>query len=194
MKSKTLLITILSAITLFAFNNAPKATFTVDKDATTVKWTGFHLAKSYEHKGTIAVKSGSLEADNGVISAGEIVIDMNTISCTDLEGEKKAKLEGHLKSEDFFAVDKFSEAKLVITGSESKGDNVYTTSANLTIRGITKPISFETSVTESGDNKIAASAVIMVPRTEFEVMYGWKVENAVLSGEFKLEVALTATK
>jgi polyisoprenoid-binding protein YceI len=170
MKNKTLILALLSGVILFAFKNAPEATFAVDTNATTIKWTGYHLAKSYEHYGNIQVKSGSLEANKGAITGGEIVIDMNSISSSDLEGGKKAKLEGHLKSEDFFAVEKFPEATLVITGSESKGDNVYTTTADLTIRGITKSISFDTTVTESSKSKIVASAIIMVPRTEFEVM------------------------
>lgn len=194
MKNKTLILAILSGVILFAFKSAPEATFSVDTNATTLKWTGYHLAKSYEHTGNIQVKSGSLESNKGAITGGEIIIDMNTISCTDLEGGKKAKLEGHLKSGDFFAVDKFPEAKLAITGSESKGDNVYTTTADLTIRGITKSVTFETTVKESSKSKIVASAIIMVPRTEFEVMYGWTVENAMLGGEFKLEVDITASK
>ena len=194
MKSKSLLITIITAISLFAFIMPPKGSYTIDTKATKVRWTGFHLAKSYEHTGLISVKSGSVDLKKGKIIGGEIVIDMNSISCTDLEGEKKAKLEGHLKNDDFFAVDKFPEAKLVITGSESIADNVFATSGDLTIRGITKPITFETTVKDASESKFAATAVIMVPRTEFEVMYGWKVENAILGGEFKLEVDFTATK
>ncbi len=190
MKNKILILAVLSTPILSAFRMAPNATYTVDTTSSTIKWTGYHLAKSYEHSGNIQLKSGSLEVDGQSITGGEFVIDMNSITNSDLtDATKNGKLVGHLKSDDFFAVEKFPEAKLIINGSDGN-----TINADLTIRGITKPISFESTLKENSDNKLVFAASMMVPRTDFEVMYGWKVENAVLSGEFKLDVEISATK
>ncbi|MDZ4845099.1 MAG: YceI family protein [Chitinophagales bacterium] len=184
------------AFALMSFTgNQNEGTYKIDTKASTLQWTGYHLAKSYEHTGNVTIKSGNLVTDDEKITGGEFVIDMNTITDEDLKDAKdNAKLVNHLKSEDFFAINQFPEAKLVIKGSEKKGDNVYKTTADLTIRGITKTITFDTKVTKLTDNEITASADIIINRTDFKVMYGWKVENAMLSGEFKMQVNLTANK
>lgn len=190
MKTKLVILALVSMTSLLAFRMAPKATYTVDTENSTLTWTGYHLAKSYEHSGNIQVKSGSLEIEGNAVTGGQFVIDMNSISNSDIADEKKnAKLVGHLKSDDFFAVEKFPEAKLVVKGTDDGK-----TTGDLTIRGITKSITFDTTIKENSDSKVVLGASIMVPRTDFEVMYGWKVENAILSGEFKLDVEITATK
>lgn len=183
-----LLVGVLSSFTI---TNDP---YPVDKEASTVKWTGYHLAKSYEHTGYVTLKSGNLNFANGLISSGEFVIDMNTITDVDLKDAKdNAKLVKHLKSEDFFDVKNHPEAKLVIKKSVAKSPGILKTTADLTIRGITKTIEFETRVKEVGD-KIEAIAELNIPRTDFKVMYGWSIENAMLAGEFKLEIKVIANK
>lgn len=132
--------------------------------------------------------------ENGVITSGEFVIDMNTITNTDLKDEKdNAKLVKHLKSEDFFDSKNHPDAKLVIKSSSVISSGVLKTTGDLTIRGITKTIEFETRVKES-DDQIVATADLTIQRTDFKVMYGWKIENAMLSGEFRLQAKLVATK
>lgn len=156
-------------------------------------WTGYHLAKSYSHTGSLAVKSGSLEITDGQLAGGSFTIDMTSLTNTDLEKAKdNAKLVNHLKSDDFFAVDKFPEAKLSITNVGSKGAGKYDVTADLTIRGITKPVTFEATQSGNADAPTFA-AKLSIERTQFEVMYGWKIENAVLGGEFDLEVNLKTT-
>ena len=161
----------------------------VDTSASQLKWTGYHLAKSYEHWGYVSLKSGNATVKNGRISSGEFVIDMNSISSEDVEKDAdKKKLVGHLKSDDFFAVEKYPEAKLVIKKMNASGK----TSGDLTIRGITKEIEFQTKIEQATDSKLVATADIKVDRTDFKVMYGWKLENAILSNEFRMEVKIVA--
>ncbi|MCG8388747.1 MAG: YceI family protein [Cytophagales bacterium] len=161
----------------------------VDTSASQLKWTGYHLAKSYEHWGYVSLKSGKATVKNGKITAGEFVIDMNTISSEDVEKESdKAKLVGHLKSDDFFSVEKYPEAKLVIKKMNASGK----TTGDLTIRGITKEVEFQTKIEQATDSKLVATADIKVDRTDFKVMYGWKLENAILSNEFRMEVKIVA--
>ncbi len=187
---KGLFLTALSlTVLLFAFASIEKASYTIDVGKSSVKWTGYHLAKSYEHNGNVAVKSGSIEVADGKITGGTFVIDMTSISNSDLEGEKKTKLENHLKSDDFFAVEKHPEAKLEITkvnGSKATG--------KITIRGITEAINFDLANVKVTDNMVSASASVKVNRTKHEVSYGWTIENAMLSNEFLLDVNIVASK
>jgi polyisoprenoid-binding protein YceI len=178
----------------FSGFNAPGKDFTVDANASELKWTGYHLAKSYEHFGFIKVKSGKLNIEKGTIAGGEFVIDMNSITCTDItDAEKAGKLVGHLKAPDFFDVANNPEAKLVIKKTEKGANGTLKTTGDLTIRGITKPIEFETKLTEKGD-VVEAIADIKVKRNEFNVLYGWSLENAMISGEFLLQAKIVAKK
>jgi polyisoprenoid-binding protein YceI len=186
----------MSALVLMSFVIAPTATsYKVDTSASVLKWTGYHLAKSYEHTGLVQIKSGEVSSDGSMITSATIVVDMSTISNTDLTSSKdNAKLVNHLKSDDFFGVEKHPEAKIVIKSSKLKSENVYNTVADLTIRGITKEVTFETTIETITDSELVAIANMRIKRTDFEVMYGWSVENAMLDGEFNMEVKIVAKK
>ncbi|MEM7107567.1 MAG: YceI family protein [Bacteroidota bacterium] len=190
-KQSTILALVLAlSIGLVSFK-AIDGNYAVNASESQLKWTGYHLAKSYEHWGYVDLKSGNIEVSNGKITSGEFTIDMTSIANKDVEGEKESKkLDGHLKSNDFFAVKKYPEAKLVIKKVDASGK----ATGDLTIRGITKEIEFDTKVKEASDEKIVATADIKVDRTDFKVMYGWKLENAILSNEFRMEVELVANK
>jgi polyisoprenoid-binding protein YceI len=183
-------VVLLSAFTIVSTGGS----YTVDVNASQLKWTGYHLAKLYEHNGYVRIKSGKFSINDSKITSGEFVMDMNTISNSDLTNAKEnAKLVNHLKSDDFFNVKKFPEAKLVIKGSEPSASGLKVT-ADLTIREITKTITFDATLQEVENGKVLATASISVQRIDFQVMYGWKVENAMLSGEFKMDVKLVGIK
>lgn len=189
MNKRILIIAVAFAFVLTSFLTIEKSSYKVDVGQSNLKWTGYHLAKSYEHNGNVKLKSGSLEVENGKITGGDFVIDMTTITNNDQEGGKNTKLVNHLKSDEFFNAEKFPEAKLVINkveGSKASG--------KITIRNITEPISFDFKVDEASDSKIIATATLSIDRTKHEVSYGWTIENAMLSNEFKMEVKLVATK
>ena len=98
----------------------------------------------------------------------EFVVDMTTISNNDLEaGKGKEKLEGHLKSADFFGIESNPTAKLVFTSVKAMNDHSYTVTGDLTIKGITKPVTLVVSMFE---NK--ATATLKVDRTKFDIKYG----------------------
>ena len=185
---------LIALVVLFAFKPI-KESYTADLKISTLKWTGYHLAKSYEHNGNIKLKSGSLNIEEGNLVGGSFVIDMTSITNNDLENEdKNAKLVEDLKSEEFFYVEKFPTAKMVIKKVKNSGEGKYTANGDLTIRGITKPIEFEGSLTDMGGGKYKATVKMEVERTQYEVMYGWTVENAMLSGEFLMEIEIFVGK
>jgi len=130
-----------------------------------VIWKGYKVTGS--HQGTIALKSGSLTFKDDKLSDGEFIINMTTITSTDLEGEYKGKLEGHLKSDDFFGVKKNPTATLVFNKVNSTGKNSYKVTGDLTIKGKTNTIVFALSVY---GNK--ANVSLKIDRTKFDVRYG----------------------
>ncbi len=130
-----------------------------------LEWKGYKVTGS--HAGTIDLKSGAVVIKNGGITGGTFEIDMTSLVSTDLQGEYKGKLEGHLKSDDFFGVDKHPTAKLVLTKYKKTGKNSYQLTGDLTLKGITKSISFPASLY---GNK--ATANLKIDRTQFNVKYG----------------------
>ena len=144
---------------------------TIDASKSTVEWKGEKVTG--EHTGTINIKEGSLEMKNDKLSGGSFVIDMSSIACTDLDAESgKGKLEGHLKSDDFFGVAKFPEAKLVITNAK-EGDKkgTYTVTADLTIKGLSNPVTFTATIIND-NGAIVANSNIIIDRTKYGVKYG----------------------
>lgn len=148
----------------------------------TVTWKGNKPTGS--HNGVVSITTGVFDIENGIVKAGEFVIDMNSISCTDLEaGKGKEDLEGHLKNEDFFDVTKFPTAKFVVTSSETK-DGKLNVTGNLTLRGTTKSITIPATVTETEGVATFKSDVFSIDRTDFGVTYSSKKFDAALKDKF----------
>ncbi len=148
----------------------------------TVTWKGSKPTGS--HNGVVSLASGLLDIENGTLKSGEFTIDMNTISCTDLEaGKGKEKLEGHLKSGDFFDVAKFPTAKFEVASSEMKDGKLQVT-GNLTLRGTTKSITIPAIISENEGVATFKSDVFSIDRTDFGVTYSSKKFDAALKDKF----------
>ncbi|MEJ5056256.1 YceI family protein [Sphingobacterium sp. MYb382] len=168
------------------------ATYTVDAAASKVKWTGTKVTGA--HEGLITISSGSFTVDQGKVVGGSFVLDMNSIGSTDLEGEWKEKLDGHLKNEDFFDVAKFPEAKFDITSvapGATEGD--VKVSGNLTIKGVSKNISFDAKVAESTDASVHVTADFNIAREDWGVSYTGKADD-LISKEINFKVSVVAKK
>lgn len=158
---KTTFILVL-AISFASFTTISEKKVTVKES--TITWKGYKVTG--EHEGTIALKEGTLIFEDDKLTGGSFVIDMTSIGATDLEGGMKAKLDGHLKSDDFFGVEKHPTATFVITQVEGSGGS-YSVRGNLTIKGITNTAAFKMNVAK---NKAAAS--LKIDRSKFDVRYG----------------------
>ncbi len=167
--------------------------YKVNTAKTVVNWEGSKVVAG-SHEGTIQVKSGNLLLKEGLIVSGKVVVDMTTIIDTDLEGAMKEKLEGHLKSDDFFGVDKFPEASLEVKESERIDGNKIRVKGMLTIKGSTNPVSFESSV-DKVDETMLFEGNIKIDRSQYDVRYGSgkffdnlgdKAINDIFTLEFKL--------
>ncbi len=133
----------------------------------TAVWTGKKFGGS--HTGTIQLKEGQLEFEDNQLSGGSFTIDMSSIAVTDLTGDSKGQLEGHLKSDDFFGTTSFPEATLVFTNVKQSAVNTYEVTADLTVKGITEPVDFILSM---GDHN--ASTQLTINRSKYNVKYGSK--------------------
>jgi len=195
MKTKiNLTLAIVAIIALSAFKSGIKpVTYTVDAAKSTITWIGKKVTGS--HNGTISLKSGSLNVNGKSVTGGTFVIDMTTIK--DADGSEK--LEGHLKADDFFGASKFPTSTFVITKVAGAGANV-TVSGNLTIKGITKPLSFPATVAVNADGTVTAlSGKILVDRTKYDIKYGSKsifdsLGDKAIDDDFEIAVKLVAKK
>lgn len=130
-----------------------------------VTWKGYKVTGS--HEGTVDLKSGYLTFEGDKLTGGEFTVDMSSLGATDLEGDSKGKLDGHLKSDDFFGVKNHPTSKLVITDVKATGKNAYEVTGDLTIKDKTNPITFDLSVY---GNK--ATGALKIDRSKYDVRYG----------------------
>lgn len=182
---------------LASFTIAVKTNMKVDTKKSTLTWTGKKVTG--EHTGHISIKEGTLEVEGSKLIGGIFTIDMNSITCTDLDNkEYNDKLVGHLKSEDFFGVDTHKEAKLLIKSVTQKDKNQVEIKGDLTIKGKALPITFPATV-ETDGKTLKAKAKIEVDRTKYDIKYGSgsffdNLGDKAIDNIFTIEVDLVAAK
>ena len=161
----------LAIMTTFCFATKPHIdNVRVNTKNSTIKWIGSKIASS--HEGNVRIANGVLAIEHGNLVGGEFSIDMNSIICTDLKADKGGnKIVKHLKNEDFFNVEEFPLAIIRIVRAEKGKGNMYEILAELTIKGITKPIKFKANVDVNGKN-FQATANMKIDRTKWDIKYG----------------------
>ncbi|HXJ99761.1 MAG TPA: YceI family protein [Gelidibacter sp.] len=136
----------------------------VDVNNSKITWKGHKVTGT--HDGHITLQKGALKFDDkNQLTGGSFIMDMPTLTVTDLEGEMKGNLEAHLKSDDFFSTEKHTTATFVITNVSGK-DGKYKVTGDLTIKGITNPNTFDMVV--SGNT---AKADLKVDRTKYDIKF-----------------------
>lgn len=157
--------------------------FAVDVAASKVSWKAFHKGGMAPRWGTLAVTSGELSVADNQLASGEFVIDMKSIKVDPASVTEKDKkytdLEGHLKNEDFFNVEKFPTADFKITKVEDlatpAADAVAgankTVSGNLTLMGKTMNVTFPAKV-DVADKSANLAAKFTVNRADWGIKFG----------------------
>ena len=176
------LIVVLSTVSVSA------QTKNINTTTSTIEWVGKKVTG--QHNGTVNFKDGALIFKGGKLKGGIFTVDMTSLTATDLSGEYQGKLNGHLKADDFFGTDKFPTAKLVFKKIGTKAANVYTVTADLTIKGITKPVTFVMTVKGN-----TATTAFNVDRTKYDIKYNSKsffesIGDKAIYDDFELKVAL----
>lgn len=173
--------------------------YAVDTVNSKVEWKGFKVFKSENtsHFGTIKFTSGDVTVKDGLLESGKFTVDMNSLSTVDLTADTgKDKLDGHLKSADFFDVAQFGDASFEISKVTKSEVGDYNTilDGNLTIKGITKPQQFNANVSVSGDVVTIATQPTEVKREDFGVKFQSPIENGVIKNEIELQILVKANK
>lgn len=185
-----ILAAIVIALSAVAGNgNGEKSTFSVDTDASKVYWIGKKVTG--EHSGYLMLNEGSIVVKDDKVVSADINMNMNSIEVTDLEGEWKDKLVGHLKSDDFFSVEKHPNASFKIT-SVTNGKVV----GNLSVKGITHEISFPAEISVNG-NTVTANGTASIDRTKWDIKYGSgkffsDLGDKMINDEFEIKFELSA--
>lgn len=185
--------------------------FVANTNESSVEWQGWKPTGN--HYGTIAITNGKLKVSEGEIVGGNFTIDMTSINVVDLtDPEDNANLTGHLKSADFFEVSTFPESVFKITGvkaidgttidkTKEKGDLVPThaITGNLTMKDITKSITFNAKVDMSQNQIKAQTNQFYIDRAQWNVRYGSKsffddLKDNFINDEMGITITLVTNK
>jgi polyisoprenoid-binding protein YceI len=182
---KTIAIALLVAFSASTVNAQTKK---VDVTKSTINWVGKKVTG--QHSGTVNLKEGTLIFKKAKLAGGTFIVDMPSLTSTDLTGEYLGKLNGHLKSDDFFGTDKHKTAVLVFKKLDAKENGVYTVTADLTIKGKKNPVTFDLATTAN-----SATTTFKVDRTKYDIKYGSgsffdNLGDKAIENEFELTVAL----
>jgi polyisoprenoid-binding protein YceI len=168
--SDTSKVTIQNADNATNLESAGDGNYIIDVTTSSLTWRGENVVGK-KHQGAILVKRGNVNISGGEIKGGEIVIDMNTLTDTDLTGNDKAKLEGHLKSADFFDTAKHGEAIYTIISGTKKNAINYNITGKLTIKGIAHDLNCTLVVAPNGEG-INVGGGFVFDRSQFDVRFG----------------------
>lgn len=160
-----------------------------------IEWKGYKIFKSENtnHFGNIKFESGDVTVKNGILESGKFVANMTTLESLDLAKDTD-QLEGHLKSADFFEVEKFPTASYEITKVTASEGGDYNTilEGNLTIKGISKPVQFQANVTIANGEVTIATEPKDINREDFGVKFQSPIENGVIKNEITIQVLVKA--
>jgi len=202
-KSMTKLVIITSiaaaaAMVSFTGKNFHGTNYQADIKTSKVEW--FAEKVTGKHHGTIMFSNGVLTDTHGQWT-GSFEMDMTSIANTDLEaGKGKEKIEGHLKSPDFFDVAKYPTSKLVVSSitplAAPKEGLTHTVNGFLTIKDKTNPITFDIALKGEGA-KMTCNGSMVIDRSKYDIRYGSKtffadIGDKAIMDEFtlKFDVAL----
>lgn len=190
MKQKVILF--LAAILILGGNSLAQE-YSVVPGKSILRWTGKKVSKS--HQGVIGLKEGSFVIKKDKFVSGVFVIDMNTMVEGDgTDPSKGARLIGHLKSDDFFSVEKFPNATLMLKESSKFVKDEANVTADLTIKGTTHQVVFK--VKRIGD---VFQATVSFDRSKYDVRYGSgkffeNLGDNVIEDIIPIDVTLVAVK
>jgi polyisoprenoid-binding protein YceI/rhodanese-related sulfurtransferase len=156
--------------------STPQGHYELDTETSVVRWTGRNLFN--HHHGTIKLATGNIEVEDGVLQSARFKLDMNSIACEDLvDTAYNAMLIRHLRDDDFFAVDRFPTAEFICDRADplpscTPGTPNYTLHGTMTLRGVTKPLSFPAVIAAADTDHLTGQAQFELDRTQFGSHYG----------------------
>lgn len=181
---------ITTTLTLISISFSYSQSLTANKTQSLIRWYGEELTGK-THFGNLSFKEGRIELQDGLIIGGNFVVNMTSLSVEDLSGGAKARLEGHLRSDDFFSVDKYPEATLKISQKAKVEGDLQKLYGELTIKGIKHAVDFSIILVD----KKTATANLSFDRSKYNVRFrsGSFFENLgdkLILDDIRMEVSL----
>lgn len=176
--------------------------YTIDTATSAIKWIGSKPTGS--HTGTLLLDSGAISTNEQAITSGNFIVNINSLTSTDLDGKAKESLESHLKGtvegkqKDFFNVTEYPTAKFEITHTKQVDSKTIIT-GNLTIKDQTQPIEFPATVSFSENNLVLKSETFSIDRTLWGVNFMSKtvfdnLKDKFIDDEIKLSIEVHSKK
>lgn len=195
MKKTGILILAIAFISMSFVNlnsNEVEGELKVDITNSVIKWKGYKPTGS--HNGTVALLNGELKMRGNKVKGGSFTVDMPSLK----DADNSKKLEGHLKSKDFFEVEVFPTATFKINSSEDKDGKTYIT-GDLKIKDVSKEITIPVSVSENEGVVTLTTETFKINRAEFNIKYKSKsffnnLKEKFINDEFDLQVTIVASK
>lgn len=187
-----------ASLSVMAQDKAKTETYKVDSKASTITYVGKKLGGS-SHTGNLTIKSGEITLIGEVVTGGQIVVDMNSLTSTDItDKEMNGKFVGHMKSADFFDTAKYPEAKITII-SGAATDKGVEVKGDMTFIGQTHPITFLVTDIKKDAKSFSAKSDLNVNRTTWGLKYGSGsfikgLGDKAINDEFSLNVSIKAKK
>ena len=183
-------ISIIIIILIFSTQSIDAQAKLLNIETSNIRWFGEEITGK-QHYGDLKFSSGYIKINDEVISGGNFIVNMNSLTVEDLSGGGKKRLEGHLKSTAFFGVSDHPQAALNISSLAEINGNSQILVGELTIKGITHPIDF--SITLSSENN--ATAMLVFDRSKYDVRFRSgsffdELGDKLILDDIKLEVAL----
>lgn len=168
----------------------------IDIKKSEVKWKGTKMRGLGKHEGIISVKSGYFETKDGEFYGGKIVFDMNSISVTDIpkrEPIPRRRLNNHLKSDDFFGVEKYPEAEFLIVKVLEKEKQNITVEGELSIRDVKDRITVLLEISRDNSEIRSISSKLEFDRFNWNIGYkGSWVDRTLVDKEIEITLLLHA--
>jgi polyisoprenoid-binding protein YceI len=181
------IITTILICTTLSINAQEKS---LNIESSTIRWYGEEITGK-QHYGDLKFSSGNIQINDKVVSSGNFIVNMNSLTVEDLSGGGKKRLEGHLRSSAFFGVSDHPQASLNISSMVDIDGDSQILDGELTIKGITHPINF--SITLNSENN--ATAMLVFDRSKYDVRFRSgsffdELGDKLILDDIKLEVAL----
>jgi len=197
-----LLVYILSSFKIKENKQDNTGIYKIDIKLSSMIWRGYYVFLFDQHHGTIQLVNGQITTEHNEIKKGEFEIDMQSIKNLNLSIDNgRNELENHLKSDDFFSVNKYPKAKFTITQVKKEkdappGERLIT--GNLTIKDVTHPISFPASISFTR-NLIKTSAKFKIDRTKWGIKFDSgsffrNLGDGAISDAIGIELSIVAVK
>lgn len=190
-KHITALCLISGVFILSAFRPLKDDLFKVDTEKSTINWSAKKVGGG--HTGTVKISNGSLVYSGKALKGGSFLMDMSSIT------SDNARVTNHLKSDDFFSSVKNPTSKFEIVKVSSTGKDRVSINGNLSIKGITHPLTFQATVKQQNNVVIAVANGIRIDRTKYDIKFRSKtffgdIGDKAIDDEFELNINLTAKK